>query len=186
MYEEQQQNALAAKSYRDCLDHSAGSNELTPLLHYRLGILYTTLENNTDAILHYTKYISLLGSDVSRDETYFSSMRALAQLHAKDGEYEESFAIYDELIQFMEIDGSPSQHDLASIYHEEGKVHFELDHHDEALESLKTSLRIRKSMDNQEIDHNEIGQVLLDLTKVYEAKDDFLSASNSLLEVRLV
>ena len=152
-------------------------------LHYRLGTLYYILDNTSDAITHYNQYIALLGSDLSRDETYLLSMRSLAQLYSKDGDWEKSLSIYNELIHFMEITGT-DQNVLAAIYHETGRIHFKLNNHDEALNSLKTSTEMRKSMMNDANSHNQIGQVLLDLSKVYEVMGDCVAASNSLLEVR--
>ena len=184
LYEEQEQHSLAAKSYHECLELFSSSNDLIPCINYRLGTLHSILKNTREAITHYSNFVGSLRSDGSRDETYLISLRSLAQLFAKDGEYEKSFSIYDELIEFMEITDDPDQDALASIYHEEGSVHFELSNLDDALTSLQTSMKIRKSMGNDEINHDEIGKLLLDLTKVFEVKEDFIAASNSLLEVR--
>lgn len=172
------------KSYEECLDLFNVSNTLRPQLHYRLGTLHTIINNTAEAIAHFSKYIEDLGTDLSGDETYLFSLRSLAQLYSADGEFEKSFSIYNELIELIEINDNPNQDALAHIYHEEGKVHFKLDNYDGALRNLQTSISIRKAMGNDEINYGEIGVLLLDLTKVYEAKGDLNSASNSLLEVR--
>ena len=186
MYADQEQYVFAVKSYQECLELFPSSHDLVPCINYRLGVLHSTLKNTAEAIAHYSNFIGSLKSNGSRDESYMTSLRALAQLYAKNAEYEKSFLIYDELIEFMEITDDPDQDALASIYHEEGRVHFELGKFDEALTSLQTSLKIRKSVGNDEIDHDEIGKLLLDLTKVFEAQEDYSAASNSLLEVRFM
>ena len=183
LYEQQNQYNLAAKSYQECLELFPPSNELIPGIHYRLGALHSILKNTKDAINHYSTFISSLGSKVSQNETYLTSLRCLAQLYAVDGDHEKSFSIYSELIEFMEITDDPDEDKLASVYHEEGKVHFALGNFDDSLRSLQTSMKIRKSMENDEFNHDVTGKLLLDLTKVYEAKEDFIAASNSLLEV---
>jgi tetratricopeptide (TPR) repeat protein len=182
LYEEQQQNSLAASSYAECLELLSSNSKVIPQLHYRLGTLYNTLDNSTGAIFHYRQYLELLNPDGSGDDTYLVTIRSLAQLYAKERRFEESFVMYDELIQFLEVTDE-HEGELGTAYHDIGKIHLELKNLDEALENIQTSLGIRKATENSE-SHVAIGKALLDLAKVFCEKKEYDSATNTLLEVR--
>ena len=185
LYEEQQQNSLAASSYAECLELLSSNSKLIPQLHYRLGTLYNTLDNSTGAILHYSRYLELLNPDGNGDETYLVTIRSLAHLYAKERRFEEAFDMYDELIQFLEVIADQDEGELATAYHDMGKIHLELNNLDEALASIQTSLGIRRAAENNE-NHIAIGKALFDLAKVFCEKNEFDSATNTLLEVRKI
>jgi len=180
LYEEQQQNSLAASSYSECLELLPSESKRRPQLHYRLGTLYNILDNAQKAIYHYSQYI--LNITANGNEAYIVTMRSLAHLYAKERQFEESFEMYNKLIQFLEVTDDDKEGELATAYHDVGKVHVELRNFDEALQNMQTSIDIRKATENSNEHHIAIGKTLLDLAKVFFEKGQYASATNILLE----
>lgn len=155
---------------------------MIPQLHYRLGTLFNILDNVEKAISHYRQY--LVNPKPDDDETYLITIRSLAHLHAKVGRYEASFDMYNELIQYLKIADDKNEVELATAYHDMGKIHLELRNFDEALKNMKNSIDIMKATQNSNENQNAKGKILFDMAIVYCQKKEYISATNTLLEVR--
>ena len=91
--------------------------------------LYTDSSYN-DAEMQYRK-------SLEKDQDYFNASFNLADAVYKQERYEESSALFDAL-----IDNTPSQNDLAKVYHNLGNSLVKEKKLDEAISAYKSALRI--------------------------------------------